>query len=42
MSGRPSMGWAFGALAGFHKIYSVALLYFAKSLLMARAGENDL
>jgi len=42
MSGRPSMGWAFGALARFHKIYSVALLYFAKSLLMARAGENDL
>ena len=42
MSGRPSMGWTFGALAGLHKIYSVALLYFAKSLLMARSGENDL
>jgi len=40
MSGRPSMGWAFGALAGFHKIYSVALLYSAKSLLMAKASVD--
>lgn len=40
MSGRPSMGWAFGALAGFHKIYSVALLYFAKSLLIAKASVD--
>lgn len=40
MSGRPSMGWAFGALAEFHKMYSVALLYFAKSLLMAKASVD--
>ena len=40
MSGRPSLGWAFGALAGFHKIYSVALLYFTKSLLMAKASVD--
>jgi hypothetical protein len=40
MSGRPSMGWAFGALAGFHKIYSVALLYSARSLLMAKVSVN--
>ena len=37
MSGKPSMGWAFAALAGFHKMYSVALLYSARSLLMAKA-----
>jgi len=40
MSGRPSMGWAFAALAGFHKIYSVALLYSARSLLMAKASVD--
>ncbi len=39
-SGKPSMGWAFGALAGFHKIYSEALLYSARSLLMAKASAT--
>ena len=29
--GKPSLGFAFQALIGFHKIYSRLLLYFAKS-----------
>jgi hypothetical protein len=34
--GKPSFGWSFGALAMFHKAYSVALLYSAKSRLKAK------
>ena len=33
--GKPSLGWSFGALALFHKVYSVALLHSAKLLLKA-------
>ena len=35
-SNKTSRGLAYGALLGFHKIYSRALLYSAKSLLKAR------
>ena len=31
--GKPSLGWGFTALGWFHKLYSVALLYSAKSRL---------
>src|SRR5688572_14896055 len=30
-TGEPSLGFGFQALLGFHKVYSVLLLYFAKS-----------
>jgi hypothetical protein len=38
--GKPSLGWGFGALALFHMAYSLALLYSAKSLLMAKASVD--
>jgi hypothetical protein len=34
-SGKRSMGWVFGALLGFHRIYSIVLLRVAKSRLRA-------
>jgi hypothetical protein len=43
--GKSSLGWSFGALAMFHRAYSVALLYSAKSRLKAKhewvAGRKD-
>ena len=35
-SGKTSLGWGYGALIGFHKIYSEALLYSAKTHLKAQ------
>jgi hypothetical protein len=40
-TGELSLGFAYRTLIGFHRIYSVLLLYFAKSRLM-RQRSNDL
>lgn len=38
--GKPSLGFFFQALLGFHKIYSVLLLYSARSRLMRKSGND--
>jgi hypothetical protein len=35
-TGALTLGWMFRALLGFHKLYSVVLLYAAKSRLQAQ------
>lgn len=37
--GRPKMGFAFGALLGLHKLYSVLLLYSAKKKLLSQESK---
>lgn len=39
--GKPSLGFFFQALLGFHKIYSVLLLYSAKSGLMRKISKEN-
>ena len=39
-AGEPSLGFGFQALLGFHKIYSVVLLYFARSRIMQQHSED--
>jgi len=39
-TGEPSLGFVFQSLLGFHKVYSVVLLYFAKLRVMHQMKEN--
>ena len=42
-TGKLSLGWGYQALLGFHRIYSVLLLYFAKARILekqAKQGES--
>jgi len=38
--GEPSLGFGFQALLGFHKVYSVLLLYFAKSRIKGQHSRD--
>jgi len=38
-TGEPSLGFGFQALLGFHKVYSVLLLHFAKSRVMSQLSR---
>ncbi|MBI2332593.1 MAG: hypothetical protein HYU84_10625 [Chloroflexi bacterium] len=39
--GKPSLGFFFQALLGFHKVYSILLLYSAKSGLMRKISKEN-
>lgn len=40
ITGKASLGFIFAVLLGFHKIYSILLLYFAKQKLIALTKSN--
>lgn len=38
-TGKPSLGFGYQALLGFHKVYSALLLHFAKSSIMSQRSK---